>query len=184
MRGEIMMMDTQSPEDALATPYAPAVIQQVITSIWLANKKADRAGYARFGIKDKVFDAVAEMGTLSRQMVVLQGHQAVKLKLVLDDTLKYWLPLLSATQKNMAVAERIRAHLNTTDPKVWVAPFLVAEAVRQWLNTDDPTVWLPAFEQAERLCLTLDTRDVQRWMPTFQKTWKATQQRQETEALS
>lgn len=123
-RGEILVMDTQSPEDALDTKYAPAVIQQVITAIWLANEKADRKKYELFGVKGKVFDAIAEMHPLSREMVVVQGNQAVKLKLVLDEKLKYWLPLLSSTSKNVAVAERVRKELNTTDPKVWVSAFL------------------------------------------------------------
>jgi len=127
-RGEILVMDTQSPEDALSTEYAPAVVQQVVTSIWLANTKADREGYARFGIKDKVFDSVVEMHPLSREMVVLQGNQAVKLKLVLDDKLKYWLPLLSATTENIAVAARIRESLNTKNPKIWVPAFLAEMA--------------------------------------------------------
>jgi type IV secretion system protein VirB4 len=171
MRGEIMIMDTQSPEDAIATAYAPAVIQQVITSIWLPNLKASRAGYELFGVKGKVFDAVAEMHPLSRQMVVLQGHQAVKLKLVLDDKLKYWLPLFSTTQKNADVAERVRQLIGSTDPQVWVAAFLVAEHVRQWLNTDDPAVWVPAFQEAERLCQSMHTRDPQIWLPAFDAAW-------------
>lgn len=128
MRGEILIMDTQSPEDALSTKYAPAVIQQVITSIWLANTKADRDGYARFGIKDKVFDEVVALGPLSREMIVLQGHQAVKLKFDLDESLKYWLPLLSTTEKNVAVAEQVRESLQTTNPKIWVPAFLAAMA--------------------------------------------------------
>jgi type IV secretion system protein VirB4 len=147
-RGEILIMDTQSPEDALNTEYAPAVVQQVITSIWLANKKADRDGYARFGVTGKVFDAVVEMHPLSREMVVIQGNQAVKLKLVLDDKLKYWLPLLSTTTENAAVAEQIRQLLNTTDPKIWVPAFLVAEKTRLSLNTSDPEIWLPVFKAA------------------------------------
>jgi type IV secretion system protein VirB4 len=171
MRGEIMIMDTQSPEDAIATAYAPAVIQQVITSIWLPNLKASRAGYELFGVKGKVFDAVAEMHPLSRQMVVLQGHQAVKLKLVLDDKLKYWLPLFSTTQKNADVAERVRQWVGSNDPQVWVAAFLVAEHVRQWLNTDDPAVWVPAFQEAERLCQSMHTRDPQIWLPAFDAAW-------------
>lgn len=171
MRGEIMIMDTQSPEDAIATPYAPAVIQQVVTPIWLPNTRADRASYEKFGVRGKVFDAVVEMGPLSREMVVVQGHQAVKLKLVLDDKLKYWLPLLSATSKNIPVAERVRQLLNTEDPQVWVQAFLVAEHVRIWLNTEDPAVWIPAFEEAERICGLLATRDPDVWMPAFKAAW-------------
>lgn len=171
MRGEILIMDTQSPEDALSTPYAPAVVQQVITSIWLANPKADKDGYARFGVHDKVFDTVKALHPLSREMVVLQGHQAVKLKLVLDDKLKYWLPLLSTTEKNAAVAKRIRDLLLTNDPKIWVPAFLVAECVRQRLNTEDPNVWMPAYQQAELICRSLNTRDPALWMKSFEASW-------------
>lgn len=123
-RGEILVMDTQSPEDALDTKYAPAVIQQVITAIWLANERASREKYELFGVKGKVFDAIAEIHPLSREMVVVQGNQAVKLKLTLDEKLKYWLPLLSSTNKNIAVAESVRKSLNTKDPKIWVSAFL------------------------------------------------------------
>ncbi|MFA1047436.1 hypothetical protein ACDH60_28675, partial [Pseudomonas ficuserectae] len=75
--------------------------------------------YAKFGVRGKLFEAVRTMGPLSREMVVQQGHQTVKLKMELGEPLKYWLPLLSATEQNLPVAERIRQHLGTTDPKVW-----------------------------------------------------------------
>jgi type IV secretion system protein VirB4 len=172
-RGEMLIMDTQSPEDASETPYAPAVIQQVVTSAWLANKKADPKGYAKFGIKGKVFDTIAGMGTLSREMVVVQGHQAVHLKLVLDASLKYWLPLLSTTQKNAAVAQRVRDDLMTSDPKIWVPAFLVAEHVRQWLNTDDPQKWLPAYRLAVGITRSMNNQDPRKWMPAFELAWEA-----------
>ncbi|RMP45715.1 VirB4, partial [Pseudomonas amygdali pv. lachrymans] len=181
MRGEILIMDTQYPEQALATKYAPAVIQQVITPIWLPNKNAQAESYAKFGVRGKLFEAVRTMGPLSREMVVQQGHQTVKLKMELGEPLKYWLPLLSATEQNLPVAERIRQHLGTTDPKVWIDAFLVAEAVRQWLNTDDPAVWLPAFDYADNLRQSMNTRDAQRWLPAFQKAWKALQEHNEME---
>lgn len=123
-RGEILIMDTQSPEDALSTEYAPAVVQQVITAIWLPNTKADRDGYAKFGVKGKVFDTIAGMHPLSREMVVVQGHQAVQLKMELPDHLKYWLPLLSSTEKNLSVAAEVRQSLGTDDPHQWVPAFL------------------------------------------------------------
>ncbi len=175
-RGEILMMDTQNPEDALATPYAADVVQQVVTAIWLPNTKADRAGYARFGVRDKVFDAVVDMHTLSREMVVQQGHNAVKLKLVLNDQLKYWLPLLSTTEQNAAVAQQVRQLLATTDPKVWVPAFLVAEHVRQFLNTTDANEWIPAYRHAANICQSLNTTDARIWMPVFKKQKAAGQQ--------
>ena len=184
LRGEILIMDTQSPEDALSTEYAPAVIQQVITSIWLSNTKADRAGYARFGITGKVFDAVKALGPLSREMVVLQGHQAVKLKLALTDELKYWLPLLSTTKKNAAVAQKIRDVLFTNDPKIWVPAFLVAEHVRKWLNTDDPQQWLPAYQLAQGIARSMGSQDPRKWMPKFEAAWEAKWSEHHDESVS
>ncbi|EGH18746.1 conjugal transfer protein, partial [Pseudomonas savastanoi pv. glycinea str. race 4] len=52
----------------------PAVIQQVITPIWLPNKNAQAESYAKFGVRGKLFEAVRTMGPLSREMVVQQGH--------------------------------------------------------------------------------------------------------------
>lgn len=130
LRGEILMMDTQSPEDALATAYAPAVVQQVVTSIWLANDKATPESYAKFGIKGRLFEAIAEQDAHDREAVVVQGPRSVRLKMdfakhtAVPDELKYWLPLLSTTTENAAVAARIRAELGTDDPAVWVKPFL------------------------------------------------------------
>lgn len=172
MRGEILIMDTQSPEDAINTSYAPAVIQQVITSVWLANPKANAEGYAKFGVTGKVFEAVKALQPLSREMVVVQGHQAVKLKLVLGEKLKYWLPLLSTTAKNAAVARLIRQELVTNDPLIWVHEFLVAEHVRLSLNTDDPSVWMPAYKEASRLSRLLGTRDPAIWMKAFEASWQ------------
>ncbi len=175
LRGEILIMDTQSPEDAINTPYAAAVIQQVVTSVWLANPKADREGYATFGVKGKVFDTVAELEPLSREMVVLQGHQAVKLKMQLDDSLKYWLPLLSTDTKNASVAKRVRKELQSTEPEVWVPAFLVAEHVRRWINTTDPDIWLSGFRLATEITVKLGTQNPKVWMPVFEKAWTSRQ---------
>jgi len=102
-------------------------------------------------------------------MVVQQGHNAVKLKLLLNDHLKYWLPLLSTTEQNAAVAKQVRQLLGTIDPKVWVPAFLIAEHVRQYLNTADADEWVPAYQQAAQICQSLKTTDARVWMPVFKK---------------
>ncbi|HDL7537465.1 VirB4 family type IV secretion system protein [Yersinia ruckeri] len=129
-RGELLVMDTQSPEDALNTEYAPAVIQQVITQIWMANNKAEKESYAKFNIKDKEFEKVVEINPTSREFMVKQGHQSVMVKFVLDDALKYWLPLLSTTIENRTIASSIREKLNTDEPNIWVPAFLAEMANR------------------------------------------------------
>ncbi|MCY1271828.1 Type IV secretion system protein virB4 [compost metagenome] len=183
-RGEILIMDTQSPEDALATPYAPAVVQQTITTCWLANKKADRDGYAKFGIRGKLFDVVRAQHPQDREMVVVQGHQAVQVKMDLPAELKYWLPLLSTTAENSAIAEEIRKTLDTEQPEVWVPALLeacsnehssLAVHIRKGLHTDVPSLWVPAFLDAHldqsghamAVRRQLGTDEPSKWVPAF-----------------
>ena len=125
MRSECVLMDTQSPEDAIATPYAPAVIQQVPTQIWLPNEMADQEGYARFGITPAMFDEIKVLKKNSRRFVIKQGGQVLIAQFDMGvGKLKYWLPLLSATAENIKIAETVRSELNTDDPEIWVPAFL------------------------------------------------------------
>jgi len=126
-RGEMLMMDTQNPEDLSACVHGPSVIQQVITQIWLANENADAEAYAKFKIKGKEFELIEKLGKNSHECLVKQGQQSTLLSFGLSEDLKYWLPILSSTigsNGNVAVAERIREKLQTQDPKIWVEPFL------------------------------------------------------------
>lgn len=148
MRGEILMMDTQTPEHALKTESAPTIVQQIITQEWMANKKAIRESYARFGVSSREFDKITELNEYSRHMMVKQGSGTVMVNLALTGKLDYWLPLLSATEQNLQVAKEIRHRLQTEDPALWVVPFLdemVAVSVRKKLGTDNPAIWHPQF---------------------------------------
>lgn len=126
-RGEILTMDTQSPEDLADCPHGAAVIQQVITQIWLANDKADVEQYAKFNIKGKEFDIVSNLNPLSREFLIKQGQQSTVLSFDMPDNLKYYLPLLSTTvgrDGNANIAASVRERLGTDDPAEWVKPFL------------------------------------------------------------
>ncbi len=158
-RGETLIMDTQSPEDSADSEYGPAVVQQTITTVWLANTKADAESYAKFGIKGKVFDVIKGLHPQDRGMVVVQGHQAVQLKMDLPAELKYWLPLLSTTTENSAIAQEIRHCLATDDPEIWVPALLEAcrnepdslsAQIRQGLRTEVPSLWVPSFLEDRR----------------------------------
>lgn len=126
-RNEIVIMDTQSPEDAINTPYAADVVQQIPTQIWLPNEEADEVGYGKFGVKGERFAALKKLHRYSRQFLVKQGNQTVIAQFVLDEKLKYWLPLLSSTEENLLEAARIKERLNTNDPAVWLPEFLKVE---------------------------------------------------------
>ncbi|MCY1179904.1 hypothetical protein D9M73_203230 [compost metagenome] len=98
---------------------------------------------------------------LGREMVVVQGHQAIQLKMELPERLKYWLPLLSTTAENAAIAQEIRKALGTEDPEVWVPELLeackknkdpkvktLAEQIQEELRSSVPAVWVPAVVAA------------------------------------
>lgn len=126
-RGEILTMDTQSPEDLSKSAHGAAVIQQVVTQIWLANENASAEEYEKFNIKGKEFDIISNINPLSREFLIKQGSQSTVLSFDMPEELKYWLPLLSTTigkDGNVEVAARIREKLGTDDPKIWVSAFL------------------------------------------------------------
>lgn len=126
-RGELLMMDTQSPEDLSECKHGPAVIQQVVTQIWLANSKADADSYAKFKIKGKEFSIIEDLKKNSHEFLIKQGHQSTLLSFSLTDDLKYWIPILSTSigpGGNIHIAERVRETLQTNDPNIWVKPFL------------------------------------------------------------
>ena len=153
MRGEFIIMDTQTPEQPLNTKYGASIVQQVITQFWLANDQAKRDKYAEFGVKGKQFDKIAELSEYSYEMLVRQGNQGVMLSFALHGRTEYWLPLLSATQRNLAVAKKVREKLQSDDPAVWVKPYLdemVALNVRQEKGTTDPEIWMPLFIERMR----------------------------------
>lgn len=153
MRGEFILMDTQTPEQPLNTKYGASIVQQLITQIWMANDQATRENYAKFGVKGKQFDLIAQLGQYSYEMLVRQGNQGVMLSFALNTRTEYWLPLLSATEINLSVAKKVRAKLKSDDPAVWVKPFLdhmVALTVRQEKATTDPDVWVPLFMERMR----------------------------------
>lgn len=153
MRGEFIIMDTQTPEQPLNTKYGASIVQQIITQIWMANDQAKRDKYAEFGVKGKQFDKIAELGQYSYEMLVRQGNQGVMLNFSLNERTQYWLPLLSATELNLDIAKKVRKKLQSDDPAVWIKPFLdemVALTVRQEKNTADPGVWVPLFVERMR----------------------------------
>lgn len=126
-RGEILMMDTQQPDDLNHSQHGAAVIQQVVTQIWLANDQAEAEAYRKFNIEGKEFDIISKLHPSSHEFLIKQGQQSTVLSFDMSDGLKYWLPLLSTTIDNggnASIAARIREKLGTDDPRIWVSAFL------------------------------------------------------------
>lgn len=123
--GEYMLLDTQSPEDAIACSIFPAIVQQTPTKIFLPNPDAEYDGYKSCGLSDKEFYELKDKAIESRTFLVKQSKQSVFAMLDLygfDDEMA----VLSGTSDNVAILERVMAECGSEDPDVWYQPFTTA----------------------------------------------------------
>ena len=126
--GEFMIMDTQSPEDAINCPIFPAIVQQTPTKLMLPNPDASFDSYKQVGITGKEFGELVKKAKNSREFLVKQSNQSVFCKLDLygfDDEMI----VLSGTGENVELMYRIMDAEGSTDPDAWL-PKLYA-AVRE-----------------------------------------------------
>ncbi len=126
---------TQSPEDALASDIAAALIEQTATLILLPNPNAARADYVD-GLKltEAEFEVVRGLDERSRHFLVKQGHASTVCQLNLrgmDDVLA----VISASTDNIEIMHRVMA--------------AEAAALGTLPSALTPAQWLPAF-QAQR----------------------------------
>ncbi|WP_392431330.1 VirB3 family type IV secretion system protein [Yersinia sp. HM-2024] len=69
----IFVPATQSPDEIVKHPIAPAIIEQCGTQIFLANPKASRADYVeKMKVPDSVYDIVRHLDPGERYMVILK----------------------------------------------------------------------------------------------------------------
>lgn len=124
MRNEFIILSSQSPEDALAVPIAAAIIQQTITQVFLPpNDKAEWDSYQRCGLTAREFELLRDLGRFSRKFLIKQSRQSLIAYFDLH-AFKQYLPVLSTTEKNVLIADRVRQALNTEDPLIWLPVFL------------------------------------------------------------
>jgi type IV secretion system protein VirB4 len=122
---------TQSPEDALASDIAAALIEQTATMILLPNPNASRDDYVG-GLKltDAEYQVVVSLDERSRCFLVKQGHASAVCQLNLrgmDDALA----VISASTDNIEIMHEV----------------LQARASAESVGTDDlrPEQWLGDF---------------------------------------
>lgn len=122
------IFDTQSPEDALASPISRALIEQCATFIFLANPRASRDDYLQgFRLTEAEFDIVAHLGENSRTFLIKQGHQSAVATLDLsgfDEDLM----VLSGTTDNVELLDQLRLEVGD-DPRSWLP--LLQERIRR-----------------------------------------------------
>ena len=122
---------TQSPEDALSSDIAPALIEQTATMILLPNPNANREDYID-GLKltEAEYKIIASLDERSRRFLIRQGHDSNVCQLDLhgmDDALA----VISASTDNIEILHQIleeRAQAEGTDinglrPEHWLQAF-------------------------------------------------------------
>lgn len=123
--GEYMILDTQSPEDAIACPIFSAIVQQTPTKIFLPNPDAEYDGYKSCGLSDKEFGELVTKAIESRTFLVKQSKQSAFCLLDLygfDDELA----VLSGTMENVEILHRVMEECGSENPDVWYRPFTEA----------------------------------------------------------
>ncbi|AXK72974.1 VirB4 family type IV secretion/conjugal transfer ATPase [Lysobacter sp. TY2-98] len=127
---------TQSPEDALASDIAAALIEQTATMVLLPNPNASREDYID-GLKltEAEYQVVVSLDERSRCFLVKQGHAASVCQLNLrgmDDSLA----VISASTDNIEVMHEVLAH----------------EAARHGVSIDrlTPDQWLSTFYECRK----------------------------------
>ncbi|WP_108820843.1 VirB4 family type IV secretion/conjugal transfer ATPase, partial [Xanthomonas fragariae] len=122
---------TQSPEDALASDIAAALIEQTATMILLPNPSASRSDYME-GLKltDAEYRVVASLDERSRCFLVKQGHASAVCQLNLrgmDDALS----VISSSTDNIEILHQVLARqagqlgvsVEQLTPEQWLEAF-------------------------------------------------------------
>jgi type IV secretion system protein VirB4 len=119
----LVVLDSQSPSDALRHPLARTLIEQVATLILFPNPGADRDEHLEgLGLSNREFSLIkTDLPEGSGMFLLKQGRHSVVLKLPLggmeDD-----LAVLSARTSNLELMDRLIAQ-HGEDPAAWVSHF-------------------------------------------------------------
>lgn len=124
----IGIFDTQSPDDALRSPIARAMVEQCVTKICLPNPDAVAADYIEgFGLTRDEYQIVKGLGqSATRRFLIKQNARSAIAQLDLSG-MDEALLVLSGTTDNIALLDELRAKVG-----------------------DDPDTWLPALRAAAR----------------------------------
>ena len=138
---------TQSPEDALASDIAAALIEQTATMILLPNPNASREDYVD-GLKltDAEYQVVVSLDERSRCFLVKQGHASAVCQLNLrgmDDALA----VISASTDNIEIMHEVLTECAATEgvtvdelhPEQWLARFYENRKGSGKQKPDQPT---------------------------------------------
>lgn len=129
-RNGSLIMITQSPSEILKSDVASAIIEQVETSIYLPNSRANSEEYSVLNISNKEFLHITEMADDSRMFLVKKGNDnegdgrgnTVLIKLDLSALSKAELSILSSSSDTNELLTRVIDEVGD-DPKNWIPIF-------------------------------------------------------------
>lgn len=123
MKGEMMWLTSQSPEDAINCAIFPALVQQTATKILLPNPDAKWEGYKEIGLTEKEFKKLRDLAKESRTMLIKQSGSSVFAKMELfgfDD----FIPVLSGSETGLSIFDEIIAEKGNVSPDIWIPELL------------------------------------------------------------
>lgn len=122
-RNAFMVFGTQSPADALRSPIASAIIEQMATKILLPNSEAKRSDYIDgLGLTEAEYRLIREdLTPESRTFLVKQGHTSVVAQLDLSGMVNE-LKVLSGREETLVAMEEAIAAAGS-DPAAWLPHF-------------------------------------------------------------
>ncbi|EDQ2484875.1 type IV secretion system protein VirB4 [Salmonella enterica subsp. enterica serovar Oranienburg] len=148
MKGEMMWLTSQSPEDAIDCAIFAPIVQQTPTKALLPNPDAVYDGYKKIGLTEKEFRQLKKLGLESHIMLIKQSGSSAFAKMDLVDFDEF-LPVISGSKKGIQLCEKIRSFLGTDDPEQWLPLFTRGihqlKDVMQAVNSEEPEIWFPAL---------------------------------------
>ncbi|PAV06605.1 type IV secretion system protein VirB4 [Arsenophonus sp. ENCA] len=150
MKGEMMWLTSQSPEDAINCAICSAIVQQTPTKIFLPNPDLIFDSYIKVGLTEKECRALKALSLESRTMLIKQSGSSTFVKMDLygfDD----FLPVISGSKEGIQLCEKIRHDLNSDNPDDWINPFLkglkIKNTIIEEVESDNPDIWFPVLMQ-------------------------------------
>ncbi|EKC5524118.1 TPA: VirB4 family type IV secretion/conjugal transfer ATPase [Vibrio parahaemolyticus] len=114
---------TQLPSSLLESPQGAALVQSCSTEIYLPNPKAKYDEYVNgFGLTEKEFSVVQNLGEKSRLCLIKQGTNSAVCSLAMPD-LGDELTILSAGSKELPLFDEAVAEVGN-NPSDWIPVFL------------------------------------------------------------
>lgn len=101
---EFLILDSQSPEDAILCPVFAEIRDLTATKIYLPNPDATREGYKLLNLTDREFDTLKRLSKESRTFLIKQSNQSAFATLDLSG-MNDEIAVLSSSLDNVAIWE-------------------------------------------------------------------------------